>query len=178
MDPDLLLTEDSDTLAERLFKEHVQVNVPRLLHDQRYRDRSQEVDIRPHGFTSLTADMIEAGLESLNGTRITIHLPFKVHPFLFKATPATRDTASPPRVYRIQEDELLIVYETTETGDPGQVTSALNGMVEDIERYLGWVEHDGSRYHLTSLEGTRKAVVDRLERLLQNRSLEESLVSL
>lgn len=175
MDPDLLLTEDSDALAERLFKEHVQVNVPRLLHDQRYRDRSQEVDISPRGFSHLPIDMIEAGSKLLKGTRITIHLPFEGHPFLFNAIPTTRGTASPPPIYRVQDDELLIVYETTETGDPDQITSALDRTIEDIERYLCWVEHDVSRYHLISLEGVQKAVTDRQERLRQNRSLEESL---
>lgn len=151
------------------------MSVPRLLRDRLYMDRSEEVDIRPRGFTRLTADMIEAGLEALKGTRITIHVPFEGHAFLFKTTPTKRDTAGPPRVHQSQEDELTIVFETAEIGDPGQITSALNRILEDIERYLGWSKDDISRYHLTSLEGTRKAVADRQERLRQNRSFEESL---
>jgi len=175
MDPDLLLTEDSDALAEHLFEEHVHVNLPRLLHDKRYMDSSQEVDIKPHGSSHLTIDMIEAGSRLLKGARITIHLPFEGHPFLFNARPTTSGTAGPPRVYRIQEDELLVVYEITETGDPDQINSALNRMVEDIERYLGWVKDDVSHHHLICLGNTQKAVADRQNRLRQNRSLEESL---
>jgi hypothetical protein len=175
VDSDLILTEDSNTLAERLFKGHVQVNVPSLLHDHRYMDHSEEVDIKPHGFTRLTADMIEAGSKFLKGTRITLHLPFEGHPFVFNVKPTVTDTAGPPRIYRIQENELLIVYETTDSSDPSQIISALNRLVEDIERYLRWIEDDVSRYHLTYLEGVRKAVADRQKRLRQNRSLEEGL---
>lgn len=176
MSSDLVLTEDSNALAECLFKEHAQVNAPRLLHDQRYMDHLEEVHIRPHSFTRLTADlMIEAGSKSLKGTRITIHLPFDGQPFVFNAKPTVTGTADPPHIHRIQEDELLVVYETTETGNSNQITFALNSLVEDIERYLGWIENDVSRYHLTALESIQKAVADRQERLQQNRSLEDGL---
>jgi hypothetical protein len=88
--------------------------------------------------------------------------------------PTTRSTARPPRVHKIEDDELIVVFATTET-DPDRIVSHLNRTVEEIDKYLGWLRGDVSRHNLALLENAREAVAARQERLRGHRSLEERL---
>jgi len=175
MDPDVLLASDPEALAERLFGQYGIV-VPRLLHDQLSMDPLEEVDVRPAGgFTAETADMYAAGQRTMKAARVTVHLPFEGrHPFVFNMRPTTRSTAGPPRIHRIGDNELIVVYETTET-DPDRINSHLKHTAEEIDKHLGWLKDDVSRHNLALFEKARETVADRQERLRGHRSLEERL---
>jgi len=175
MDPDVLLASDPEALAERLVG-HYGVRVTRLLHDQMSMDPLEEVDVRSAGgFTTEIADMYAAGQRAMKAARVTVHVPFEDrYPFVFNIRPTTRSTASPPRVHRIGDDELIVVYETTET-DPDRITTRLNRTAEQIDQYLGWLKEDVSRHNLALFEKARETVAVRQERLRGHRSLEERL---
>lgn len=175
MDPDDLLTSDPEALAEHLFEQYG-IGVPRLLHDQRYMDPLEEADVRSvGGFTAETADMHAAGQRTIKAARVTVHLPFEGrHPFVFNMRPTTRGTAGPPRVHRIGDNELIVVYETTET-EPDRINSYLKRTAEEIDKYLGWLKDDVSRHSLALFKKARETVADRQERLRGHRSLEKRL---
>jgi hypothetical protein len=174
MDPDVLLASDPETLAEHLFEQY-RVDVPRLLHDQRSMDPLEEVDVRTAGgFAAETADMYAVRQRTMKAARVTVHLPFEGHPFVFNMMPTTRGTAAPPRVHKIGDNELLLVYETTET-DPSQITAPLRRTAEEIDKYLAWLKDDVSHRNLALFEKARETVADRQELLRGHRSLEERL---
>jgi hypothetical protein len=175
MDPDVLLTSDPEALAEHFFGQYG-IDAPRLLLEQKYRDPLEEIDVRPTGgFTAETADMYAAGQRTMKAARVTVHLPFEGrHPFVFNMRPTTRGTADPPRVHKIGHDELVVVYETTET-NPDRITSHLKQTAKEIDKYLGWLKDDISRHNLALYEKAREAVVGRQELVRGHRSLEERL---
>jgi hypothetical protein len=176
MDPDVLLASDPEALAERLAGQY-EVGVPQLLRDQMFMDPLEEVNLKPvGGFTAEIAEMYAAGQRAMKATGVTVHLPFegRRHRFVFNMRPTTRSTARPPRVHKIEDDELIVVYATTET-DPDRIVSHVNHTVEEIDKYLGWLRDDVSCHNLALLENAREAVAVRQERLRGYRSLEERL---
>lgn len=137
MDPDVLLASDPEVLAERLAEQYG-VGVPQLLHDQKVMDLLEEIDVRPvGGYRAETAEMYAAEQRTTRATSVTVHLPFEGrHRFAFNIRPTTRSTAGPPRVHEIADNELVIVYATTET-DPERIVSHLDHTVAEIDKYLG-----------------------------------------
>jgi hypothetical protein len=175
MDPRILLASDPKAHAEHLAGKYG-VRVPHLLPDQISIDSLEEIDIRPPGgFTAETAEMYAAGQRTMKGTRVTVQVPFEGgHLFVFNMTPTTKSTASPPCVHRIEDDELILVYETTEF-DSQVVRSHLDRTVEDIQRYLGWVTEDVSRDNDALLRTAHEHVAARQSRLRKRQAFEEEL---
>jgi hypothetical protein len=108
----------------------------------------------------------------MQGTQITIIVPFSGDPQLFRYTPSSR-TYNPPRA-TIQGNQLQISVE--QVGLTGaQVVSRVRSELERIEKYLAWVASDVQTFHNELASEAERMVEHRRQKLLADRELEKEL---
>jgi hypothetical protein len=108
----------------------------------------------------------------VQGTQVTVIVPFSGDAQLFKYTPTTRSTY-PPRG-TIQGNQLHINVE--QIGMTGaQAASKVRHALEHIEKYLAWVAGDVQTFHNELASEAERMVEHRRQKLLADRELEKEL---
>lgn len=108
----------------------------------------------------------------LQGTQITVIVPFTGDPQLFRYTPTTRGF-NPPRA-TIQGNQLHINVE--QIGLTGaQAANKIRHELELIEKYLAWVTGDVQTFHTELASEAERMVEHRRQKLLADRELEKEL---
>lgn len=100
----------------------------------------------------------------IDGTRITIEIPYSGDRNLWMQQPSSRYMGSAPN-FEVYDGKLVKVYERPHDSDLGNLKAALEQELGEVKQYLEWQERDIEQ-HNNALRGiVSKAVEDRREKL-------------
>ncbi len=143
---DQLMHVDEDEWVAALVQRY-RIEAPRLRRDDWWVDAPQEiqVDVRYDGAMRAILDYDRPAL--VNGFRIVVHTPFEGERDIFKFTPSTRNY-NPPRA-TVTGDEVRIVVEYP-ADSPRDVKAEAEGVLNNIDSYLGWARGDAETFNVLS----------------------------
>jgi len=109
---------------------------------------------------------------SIKGVQVTIAVPFEGDGELFQYKPSTF-TLNPP-CGEIRGQEILLIYETV-NHDAEKLKQMYQRDLNEIKRYLQWVNHDVSNFNKEFESFVRQFVAQRKKKLLDDIGLVSSL---
>jgi hypothetical protein len=162
IDPDRLLNTPVDDLVTYIAEKY-RIEVLVLHHDQALLDEPQETHIEANDYGRQI---------HVPATLVTLTVPFDGEKDMFFVRPSTYDTA-PPRA--AISDDSVIVKLIVRNFEQEQVKNALNGVLNTIERYLGWQRPTINSFNTSLPTTARQSIEARRERLLRDRKLVSGL---
>jgi hypothetical protein len=162
IDPDRLLNTPVDDLVTYVVDKY-RIEAPVLHRDRALLDEPQEtyIEVNDYGRQIRTP-----------ATLVTLTVPFDGEKDMFFVRPSTFDTA-PPRA-AINGNSVVLRLEVR-SSEQAQVKNTLNGVLNDIERYLGWQRSTIDGFNNNLPNQARQSIEARRARLLQDRNLVSSL---
>jgi hypothetical protein len=162
IDPDRLLNTPVDDLVLYIADKYW-IEVPVLHRDQALLDEPQETYIEVNDYDRQI---------HVPATLVTPTVPFDGDKDMFLVRPTTYDTASPRAAI---SDNSVVLKLTLRNSEQDQVKNALNGALNDIERYLGWQRPTIDSFNNNLPTTARQSIEARRERLLRDRNLVSGL---
>jgi len=168
--PDYILNVSEEDFCQYLISKY-SLESPKIYEDKIYVYDQKEVDI------DVSKDPKRVILDRsrpfyIKGIQVIIAIPFEGNGELFQYKPSTF-TSAPP-YGKIVEQEIHLIYEMVEHGE-----EKLNQMylrdLNEIKKYLNWIEHDVSRFNKELESLVRQLVSRRKEKLLKDMKLVASL---
>jgi hypothetical protein len=162
IDPDRLLNTPVDDLVSYIADKY-RIDVPVLHRDKALLEEPQEtrMDINDYGRQI-----------QVPATLVTLSVPFDGDKDMFFVRPSTYDTGPPRAAISGSSVILRLILRNFEQE---QVKNALNGVLEDIERYLGWQRPTIDTFNANLANAARQSIEARRERLLRDRKLVSGL---
>jgi hypothetical protein len=160
--PDRLLNTPVDDLVSYIADKY-RIDVPVLHRDEALLEEPQEtrMDINDYGRQI-----------QVPATLATLSVPFDGDKDMFFVRPSTYDTGPPRAAISGSSVILRLILRNFEQE---QVKNALNGVLEDIERYLGWQRPTIDTFNANLANAARQSIEARRERLLRDRKLVSGL---
>ncbi len=163
-----LLSRPTDDIVAEIV-DRLRMEVPVIRRDEAHADQ-QEAQVRSRDFAD------DYGLPGRHplvmGTVITLHVPYSGNRDFFRVRPTTYDSMPPSAAY--DGNELTISFSGRQL-DPAAVKRQLNGVLDSIEKYLGWQRQSVDGFN-ANLEGqVRSAVEARKAKLLGDQNLVANL---
>jgi hypothetical protein len=107
-----------------------------------------------------------------SGSRVQIRVPYAGSPDLFECRPR-KFTINPPDGV-VDEDSLLIYASMSDKGAP-EIEAELRKTLSEVERWLGWVAEDVSRFHKELLDSLQTRTKARRRAIEQDRGVLDEL---
>jgi hypothetical protein len=167
MQANTLLSRPTDDIVAEIVA-HLKMDLPVIRRDQAHAEQS-EAQIRNPNYE----DYGHRGQDQLvTGTKIILHVPYSGNRDFFRVRPTTCDSAPPNASY--DGNELAISVSGRQL-NPESVKTALNAVLDSIEKYLGWQRQSVDGFN-AGLEGhVRSAVEARKAKLLGDQNLVANL---
>ncbi len=108
----------------------------------------------------------------VQGTRVTIYIPFSGDYQLFHCQPSTF-SLNPPRA-AVNKSEVIFTYDLT-TVDMEGVHSEFERELDSVKKYIGWIKRDVENFNSNIRAIVSERLTSRREKLLRDRELVESL---
>ena len=168
--PNYILNVSEEDFCQYLISKY-SLESPKIYEDKIYVYDQKEVDI------DVSKDPKRVILDRsrpfyIKGIQVIIAIPFEGNGELFQYKHSTF-TSAPP-YGKIVEQEIHLIYEMVEHGE-----EKLNQMylrdLNEIKKYLNWIEHDVSRFNKELESLVRQLVFRRKEKLLKDMKLVASL---
>jgi len=166
LDPDYLLKVSETDLQEHLVAKY-SLELPRLVTNQIYQHEPEDVDIDVSRSRS-HAILDRSQPSYIQGTSITISIPFEGSAELFRYQPSTF-TYTPPRG-RIVEREIQLTYQMP-SQDPESLKSMYEGDLESIQKYTGWANRDVSAFNNFLAQVAQQGIGRRKQKILADRDM-------
>ena len=142
---------DDDGLHERLVTEFG-INVPILDEEKKYaKKRPTEIDVSRDPMRRFLYG--HAGPHYVQGTELSIYVPFSGDPELFQVRPSSFDT-NPPRGETVG-NELCLVYTFVENASLDEYQRS----IASVKRYLDWLRPSAAQLH-GELEQQARSMLD------------------
>jgi hypothetical protein len=169
MDSSRLLNTNPDELANYLEQKYL-ANVPKLDEQAIQVDQTAtKVDVsqdRNRFFHDRSQPFY------VEGTAITYYVPFEGDKDLFKCKPSTFTTTLPSA--KVTDGQIAFEYVITDH-DVEKVKAQFKHDLEEVKKYLGWIENDVAPYN-NQLKGNARSCIDaRREKLLRDQGLVANL---
>lgn len=100
----------------------------------------------------------------IDGTRITIEIPFSGDKVLWQQQPSTHQMGGGP-IFNVQPGKLVKVYELPHDADAGRLKGNLDRELADLKKYLGWQERDIEQHNKVLKGLVVQAIEGRREKL-------------
>jgi hypothetical protein len=162
IDPDRLLKTPVEDLVDYISHKY-KIEVPNLHRDRALVDEPQQTFIEVNDYGRQV---------SVPATLVTLTVPFDGEREMFFVRPSTFDLG-PPRA--AVTGEAVVLRLTVRNSQQDRVKDTLNGVLNDIERYLGWQRSTIEGFNSNLLIQARRSIEARRERLLRDRNLVSSL---
>lgn len=160
------LSEDDEKVASELAAEFT-MDLPTLDESAIYQsDRQVQIDAR-----KLPNRMIfdRSRPVWVNGTEITIHIPFKGDPAVFDVQPSTHNLNPPFADVDVKANEILLVYQVTDANSP--VKAQYEKTLQEIKQHLEWL-----RPAATQVDGLKQVCRTELAKRKQANHAHENIV--
>ncbi len=154
-----LMQADEDEWIAALV-ERYSVNAPQLHAEQWWQDPPAEIKYDVSGHPG--RDVRGSGPFYVNGIRVVVHVPFTGEADLFKFTPNTRDW-NPPTA-DVRSSEVLVAVEYP-ADSPIDVRATAQGVIDKINKYLGWARNDAEQFNRGLAQRARSAIQARRNRV-------------
>jgi len=154
-----LMQADEDEWVAALV-ERYSVDAPQLQAEQWWQDAPAEIKYDVSGHPG--RDIRGSGPFYVNGIRVVVHVPFTGEADLFKFTPNTRDW-NPPTA-DIRSGEVLVAVEYP-ADSPIDVRATAQGVIDKINKYLGWARNDAEQFNRGLAQRARSAIQARRNRV-------------
>ena len=169
-DSNYILNVSEEDFCQYLISKYSLVS-PKIYEDKIYVYNSKEMDI------DVSEDPMRVIFDRsrpfyVKGVQITIALPFEGNGELFQYKPSTF-TSNPPRG-EIVGQEIHLIYQMVEH-DAEKLKQTYKQDLEEIKRYLEWVDHDVSNFNKELKSFVRQIVSQRKKKLLNDMGLVSSL---
>lgn len=169
IDANRILNTAPEDLKQYLVKRYSVAPIT-LLRDQWYADHKEtQVDIS-HDRMRWIEDRSRPFF--VPGERVEVRVPFDGDPELFYAS-ADRWSSNPPRAV-IEKNELVLRYDSP-ADQPRDVRPLIDGVLVDIEQYLGWQRSMIDAHNATLPNLAEQAIQQRRARLLAQSQRADSL---
>jgi hypothetical protein len=162
IDPDRLLNTPVDDLIG-YFTAKFRIEVPSLHRDRAVLDEPQETFFEVNDYGRQIR---------MPATLLTLTVPFDGEKQMFFVRPSQYDLG-PPRAAVTSEG--VVLRFTVRNSEQDRVRGALDGVLNDIERYLGWQRPTIERFNNDLPIQARQSIEGRRERLLRDRNLVSGL---
>lgn len=117
----------------------------------------------------------DGGTHVVKGLYISVEIPFSGNGYLFNCRPSTFTLSGTPSA-DIESDKIVLKYQTAEK-DPEVIKKLWQKDIEEINKYLAWIEKDINDYNNT-LEGNIKTLLaQRKNEANENKSLIDAILS-
>ena len=154
-----LMQADEDEWVAALV-ERYRVDAPQLHAEQWWQDPPAEIKYDVSGHPG--RDVRGSGPFYVNGIRVVVHVPFTGEADLFKFTPNTRDW-NPPTA-DVRSSEVLVAVEYP-ADSPIDVRATAQGVIDKINKYLGWARNDAEQFNHGLAQRARSAIQARRNRV-------------
>lgn len=162
IDPDRLLNTPVDDMVAYITTKY-RIEVPILHRDLAQVDEPQETFIEVDDFGRQI---------QIPATLVILTVPFEGEKDIFFVRPSNFDI-NPPRA--AVTDDSIVLRLTVRNSEQDYVKDRLNGVLNDIERYLGWQRPTIEDFNNNLPARARQSIEARRERLLRDRNLVSSL---
>jgi hypothetical protein len=162
INPDRLLNTPVDDLVDYIAAKY-RIEVPVLHRDRAVVDEPKETFIEVNDYGRLIR---------VPATLVTLTVPFDGEKEMFFVRPSTFDLG-PPRA--AVTGEAVVLRLTVRNSEQDRVKDTLNGVLNDIDRYLGWQRSTIEGFNTNLPTQARQSIEARRERLLRDRNLVSSL---
>jgi hypothetical protein len=162
IDPDRLLNTPVDDMVAYIAAKY-RIEVPILHRDQAQVDEPQETFIEVNDYGRQIR---------VPATLVTLTVPFDGEKDMFFVRPSTFDSGPPRAAFT---GNSLVLRLTVRNSEQDRVKDTLNGVLNDIERYLGWQRSTIEGFNNNLPAQARQSIEARRERLLRDRNLVSGL---
>lgn len=114
----------------------------------------------------------EYEIKEENENAVNVRIPFKGHSSLFYRRPS-QYTLNPPRG-DTQESSLIISYDIGHR-DKDKFQKEHSKNIDDIKKFLGWVESDVNRHNEWIMANTRKLIDERVKNIKERKEFIKTL---
>jgi hypothetical protein len=162
IDPDRLLNTPVDDLIAYIATKY-RIEVPVLHREQAALDEPQETFVEVNDYGRQIR---------IPATLVTLTVPFDGEREILFVRPSTYDI-DPPKA--AVTGDSVVLHLTVRNSEQERVKDALNGVLNDIERYLGWQRSTIQGFNNNLPAQARQSIEARRERILHDRNLVSSL---
>jgi hypothetical protein len=154
MGDDTILNTPTDDLIENLF-ERYRLNVPTLDRANAEADHSEGLVEVYDSYFSRDYGGGRDGRHTVKGSIVELTVPFSGDKELFFTRPTTFDS-NPPRA-QIDGNNVVVRYSSREL-NAQQANTALNEVLDRIEKYLGWLRSSAEPFNAGLEQKLRQAI--------------------
>jgi len=163
--PDYLLNVNEEEYYTYLISKYV-LAVPILQEDEIHISKKTELERKQDSPTVYNPSMLSGEL------LLEISIPFVGNRHLFKCRPSSY-TANPP-VGQLGTSEIRLHYEVADR-EPDSIKRKYTKDIEEIKKYLQWLENDLNSHNYWIKNNTRKYISERKKDLLRDQVFLESI---